>query len=99
MDKTTFDDIDDYNVLQGVSAETPPRDASNNTMPQYSKFTRTVIVEYMVDTFLSSTTRRFDPVAGPTDYKQITVTVSWRSGAGKSRSVEHRTVMSNIARR
>ncbi|MFA5779004.1 MAG: prepilin-type N-terminal cleavage/methylation domain-containing protein [Elusimicrobiota bacterium] len=101
--KTSFDDIDDYNLGSTGNdwgwTETPPRDASNAPLPQYSKFTRSVRVRYMAYTTLTPTTGRFDEVAGPTDHKQITVTVSWSSGGGKGRSVVHSTIMSNIARR
>ncbi|MEW6556500.1 MAG: hypothetical protein AB1349_03995 [Elusimicrobiota bacterium] len=97
--KTTFDDIDDYNVLQDANAEHPPRDASNNTLSQYSKFTRSVTVRYMTYTDLGGGTGRFDPAGGTTNYKQIEVRVSWTSGGGKTREVVHQTIMANIARR
>lgn len=103
--KTTFDDIDDYNALQGINAEHPPKDASNTAMPQYSKFTRSVSVLYMN---YNAVTQKFEIAPGGglgaapgdrRDYKQIEVTVSWSSGGGKGRSVVHQTIMSNIARR
>ncbi len=90
--KTTFDDIDDYNNWQ----ERPPCDASNTALPQYSKFTRSVRVRYMR---YDAPTQTFVEDAGPTDYKRIEITVSWSSGGGKGRSVVHSTIMSNIARR
>lgn len=101
--KTTFDDIDDYNLGSTGNnwgwTERPPSDAANNPLSQYGKFTRTVRVRYVTDTFVSATTRRFDEVVGPTDHKQITVRVSWSSGGGKGREVVHQTIMANIARR
>lgn len=107
--KTTFDDIDDYNALQAGTAfeEHPPRDASNTAMLQYSKFTRSVTVRYMRFTAGTPATFTVEPTdagmgttaPGRTDYKQITVKVSWTSGGGKGRFVEHQTIMSNIARR
>lgn len=95
-DKTTLDDIDDYNNL----SNTPPRNASNEVLSQYGKYTRSVTVQYMEFNDLGGGTGEFE-VAGapPTDYKQITVTVRWTSGSGKGRDVTHSTIMSNIARR
>ena len=95
-DKTTFDDIDDYNALQGTNVEKPPKDASNTAMPQYSKFTRSVRVRYMR---YDAPTQTFVVDAGVQNYKQIEVTVSWSSGGGKTRNVIHQTIMANIARR
>ncbi|MBI5573251.1 MAG: prepilin-type N-terminal cleavage/methylation domain-containing protein [Elusimicrobia bacterium] len=105
--KTTFDDIDDYNALQGTFVEHPPRDASNVAMGQYSKFSRSVQVRYMrfntgppANFIVEPTDGGLGTTApGRTDYKQIQVTVSWSSGGGKGRSVVHQTIMANIARR
>ncbi|HAX62197.1 MAG TPA: hypothetical protein DCX95_06580 [Elusimicrobia bacterium] len=96
--KTTFDDIDDYNALQGANAENPPKDASNTAMAQYSKFTRSVRVRYKTYN-ANGTFSDYGGGAPYTDYKEITVTVSWTSGGGKTREVIHQTIMANIARR
>ncbi|MDO8734094.1 MAG: prepilin-type N-terminal cleavage/methylation domain-containing protein [Elusimicrobiota bacterium] len=98
--KTTFDDIDDYNLGSTGTGwgwtENPPRDASNVAMGQYSKFTRNVRVRYMR---YDAPTQTFVEDAVVQDYKRIEVNVSWRSGSGKTRSVVHQTIMANIARR
>jgi type II secretory pathway pseudopilin PulG len=70
---SVYDDVDDYDGL----IETPPRTIDNLAMdgtagtPDYSDFSRSVSVVY-----IDEVGGTFQQVAGPTDYKQITVTVS-----------------------
>lgn len=74
-----FDDVDDYHGL----SESPPITVGNVVMdgtipgvPNYSNFTRSVEVTYCTIIGITSENRNVVPDVGPTDYKQITITVS-----------------------
>lgn len=60
-DKRSFDDVDDFNGW----SEAPPRDPLNAVLPRFAGYSRAVAVSY-VDAALN-------PVAGPTDFKQVRV--------------------------
>ena len=60
-DKTTFDDIDDFNGW----TETPARDPLNVALPDFTAFSRSVTVTY-VDSSLAA-------AGGTSDYKRVTV--------------------------
>jgi len=59
--KTTFNDIDDFNGW----TESPPKDPTMNSLGNFLNYSRSVSVFY-VDS-------NDNAVAGPTDYKQVTV--------------------------
>ena len=59
-DKTTFDDIDDFNGW----TENPPKDPMMQSLANFSGYSRSVTVRYVDSTLAVS--------AVPTDYKQVT---------------------------
>ena len=59
-DKTTFNDVDDFNGW----SESPPTDPLMRPIPGFNAYTRTVTVAYVDSTLAAS--------AAPTDYKQVT---------------------------
>jgi len=86
-DKTTFDDIDDYKGWE----EIPPRDLSNKPIPGYEGYQLKVDVIYVTDptTGVTSSTSK-------TDFKQVTVTVSWqKTGAANRYSVKRSKIFYN----
>ncbi len=88
--KTTYDDIDDYNGL----VEHPPKDINNVEIPNTSHFTRWVAVQYVnIPMANSPAVNLVQAVAGPTDYKLVTVTVTWD---GYTTPVVLKTVVANI---
>jgi MSHA pilin protein MshD len=60
-DKTTFDDVDDFNGW----TESPAKDPLNRSITGFAGYTRSVTVAYVTSALAASGT--------PTDYKQITV--------------------------
>lgn len=60
LDKSTFDDIDDFNGWK----EAPPLDPLMRPLAAFSAYSRGATVRY-VDA-------NMNPVAGPTDFKQVT---------------------------
>lgn len=70
--RENYDDVDDYDGYGPVS---PPVDIKGNTMTEYAGFSRSAAVCYVEDTDLDTC----DP--GPTDYKKLTVTVTWSGGS------------------
>lgn len=98
--KVTWDDIDDYHGL----IEIPPRDVTNAINQNALKFKREVQVRYVS---IPDTTALAAPVAtnqvsgapGSTNFKEITVTVSWGQYSG-NRPVEVRisSIRANIKR-
>jgi Tfp pilus assembly protein PilV len=62
--KTTFNDIDDFNGW----TESPPQDPMGNTLSQFVGFSRSVTVQYVTSSLAVS--------ASPTNYKEVTVCVS-----------------------
>ena len=87
-DRTLYDDVDDYNGW----TRTPPENIlgaamdGSGVMPDYTAFTRSVIVEYVSESDFDS------PDPGPTDAKKIAVTVSWGT-----ESVELKTVVADYS--
>jgi MSHA pilin protein MshD len=77
--RASYDDIDDFSA---ITEQTPPRDAVNAVMQEFSGYSRSVAVEYVNDALV--------PSSGPTDHKRVTVTVS--CGAGR---VDLVTIISN----
>lgn len=96
-DKTTYDDIDDYNGL----VENPPKDIANNDIPNPGfpdKFIRRVVVKYV--TIPDTNPATIVPLGiGTTHYKAIIVTVDWQ-GEGKVGGVPVTvsTVRANVKR-
>jgi len=68
--RATYDDVDDYNGL----SDSPPEDSQGNSMPAaFNDYTRSVSVCYVASSDLNTCT------GGTSNYKKITVTVSWGS--------------------
>ena len=61
-DKTTFDDIDDFNGWK----ESPPRDPMMRVIPGFDAFSSSVAVRYV-------NTATLAPTGGTTDFKQVSV--------------------------
>ncbi len=66
-----YDDVDDYDGY----TESPPREVDGTTMPEYTGYTRSVVVDYVSETNLDLVSTAI------TRFKRITVTVSWENGA------------------
>lgn len=64
-DKTTFNDIDDFNGW----TENTPLDPMMQTLTAFTGYTRTVSVSYVTSSLAASAT--------PTDYKQVHVCTQW----------------------
>ncbi len=64
-DKTTFDDLDDFNGW----TESPPQDPTMQSLTALTGYTRSVTVSY-VDSNLNAS-------ATPTDYKKVHVCTQW----------------------
>ncbi len=80
--RPAYDDIDDYNA---ISNQSPPHDALDQTLSDFSSYTRSVDVEY-VDCIAEV----FGPVVFPattSDHKRVTVTVSSSAGSIKLVSI------------
>ncbi len=93
FDKSTFDDIDDYNGY----TEQPPKDSNNNPLNQYQKYKRQVEVRYVNNYLGSSITLLGDGLGsgGATSaYKRITVTTSWICGLDE-KTVIIKTILVN----
>ena len=88
--KTTYDDIDDYNGL----VEHPPKDINNVEIPNSSHFTRTVTVAYVNILMANPPAVNLVQISGATtNYKQITVTITWE---GYTTPVVLKTVVANL---
>lgn len=74
-DETSRMDYDDVDDFHGWSAS-PPQDRRGNILSQYGGFSRSVVVENVPGDSLNTLTPS-DP--GTTDYKRITVQVSWQA--------------------
>ena len=70
--RPTYDDIDDYD---GIS-NSPPRDALDQPLPEFSGYTRSVEVEYVDCSGVV-----FVAAGGTSDHKRVTVTVSCAAGS------------------
>lgn len=82
-DKTTFDDMDDYSTVVNAT----PQDLSGKIIPGYEAFKITIEVSYVTN-----------PKDGPpafsgtkTDFKRITVSVTWKGGGAESATVKEKT--------
>ncbi len=80
--RPTYDDIDDY---AEISNQSPPHDALDQPIPEFSGYTRSVEVEYVECSGVV-----FESAGEPSDHKQVTVTVSCAAG-----SVRLVTIFSN----
>jgi MSHA pilin protein MshD len=68
--RASYDDVDDFNGL----SNTPPRDSQGNAMPAaFNDYTRSSSVCYVASSDLNTC------AGGTSNYKKITVTVSWGS--------------------
>jgi MSHA pilin protein MshD len=77
--RTNYDDVDDYDGLN----EKPPRDNRNNALNDFSAFrTRATVVN--VQPAAPGGSAAPD---GSTDFKRVTVTVSWNNGGSRVRLV------------
>ena len=83
-DKKTFDDIDDYNG----HIENPPKDLKNDNIPGYEEYRIDVEVKY-VDV-LTDGTPISDAAAPPSNFKKVTITVTWQSPSKERDSTEKR---------
>jgi Tfp pilus assembly protein PilV len=77
-DKTTFDDIDDFNGW----TETPPQDPIGRTLTAFPDYTRTVTVQYVTSTFsVSASTSSYKLVKVCVNKKMINkVCLDWVAG-------------------
>ncbi len=72
--RPTYDDIDDY---AEISNQSPPHDALDQPIPEFSGYTRSVNVEYV-----ECSGEVFVTAGGPSsDHKRVTVTVSSAAGS------------------
>ncbi len=68
--RINYDDVDDFNSLP-LAGNNPPQDSQGGAMAAYPVFTERAVVCY-VDVVALDTC-----VAGPTDFKRISVNISW----------------------
>jgi len=80
--RSNFDDLDDYAIFKDKWVEvTPPRDEAGNLMTNYSGFSQKVEVFNIAAPTAGQQSRSLAAVAaGSTDFKLVTVTISWRNG-------------------
>ena len=71
--RINYDDVDDYDGLDN----TPPRDSQGNALSSFSGFRTRVVVENVA---AASPGGSAEPDAS-TDFKRVTVTVSWNDGS------------------
>ncbi len=71
--RPTYNDIDDYDH---ISNQSPPHDALDQPIPEFSGYTRSVDVEYV-----DCVGGVFVTAGGTSDHKQVTVTVSCAAGS------------------
>lgn len=79
--RTAFDDVDDYDIYTTWGAQSPPRDIDGSQLTDFSGFSRKVTVINIKD--VSTVIPRTDFSAqgdGTTDFKLISVTVTWDKG-------------------
>jgi len=72
-DKKTYDDMDDYDEISGDT----PQDLSGKIIPGYEAFRITVDVIYVENPSLGPPTEN---LAAATDFKKITVSITWKGG-------------------
>lgn len=63
-----YDDVDDYNGLN----DSPPKDVNGTSLTDFNQFAVTVGVGFVDNNMNTSVV--------PTDFKEVTVTVSWNNG-------------------
>ncbi len=73
--RSGYDDIDDYDGF----SNSPPQRLDGTSLDDYGGFTRSVVVENVLDTDPDPSSPEGD---GSTALKRIRVTVSWTSGRG-----------------
>lgn len=98
-DKTSWDDIDDYDDF----VEHPAKDVNNVLIPGAEKFTRTVDVRYVniADATSNPPVINLNPVTAAvstSQYKEITVTVTWEGMSINAKPITISTIISNIKR-
>ena len=71
--RINYDDVDDYDGLD----DAPPRDSQGNALTSFSGFRARVAVENVTATSPDGTAQS----DGSTDFKRVTVAVSWNSGS------------------
>lgn len=71
--RLNYDDVDDYDGLN----ETPPRDSQGNALSSFSGFRTQVVVENVTAASPDGSAE----TDGSTDFKRVTVTVSWSTGS------------------
>ncbi|HLB58535.1 MAG TPA: hypothetical protein VJL87_00430 [Bdellovibrionota bacterium] len=82
--RSSFDDIDDYDIYQSWGGCTPPRDRSGNPIPGTTGFSENISVVNLIDLEDSPGNVRADYTPQPdgtTDSKQVTVTINWPRGS------------------
>jgi MSHA pilin protein MshD len=73
--RSAYDDVDDFNGL----SDSPPKRIDGSTLSDYAGFTSAVTVANVTEANLGTGTAAAN---GSTDFKIITVTVSWTGGGG-----------------
>lgn len=68
--RSAYDDVDDFNSLS-AGGNTPPEDSQGLGMAAFPYFTQQAAVCYVDAAALDAC------VAGPTNYKRVSVTISW----------------------
>jgi MSHA pilin protein MshD len=71
--RINYDDVDDYDALD----DAPPRDSQSNALSSFSGFRTQVVVENVTAAAPDGTAQS----DGSTDFKRVTVEVSWNSGS------------------
>ena len=71
--RINYDDVDDYDGLDN----TPPRDSQGNVLSNFSGFRTRVVVENVTAAAPDGTAQS----DGSTDFKRVTVAVSWNGGS------------------
>ncbi|PKM99727.1 MAG: hypothetical protein CVU78_04725 [Elusimicrobia bacterium HGW-Elusimicrobia-2] len=82
-DKTTFDDMDDYATIDDI-----PRYISGDIIPGYEAYRISVKVVYVENPSSGPPTEN---LAAPTDFKKVTVRISWKGGGANSATVKTKT--------
>jgi len=89
LDRRNFNDIDDYSIFSedipgqnAWGALTPPRDEAGNSLSNYSKFSQWVQIQNILPPTSGPTVRASYSIQteGTTDFKLVTVKISWDSG-------------------
>lgn len=79
--RTAFDDIDDYTVFTTWGSINPPRDEVGNVITGFDEYSQSVsVVNVPAPTALAQSRTLSTVTAGSTDFKLVTVTISWDAG-------------------